>query len=143
MNRSLFVFTLLLASACKTTAPVVPATSSEAVALTYQQPVVASPAGNVKLEFSELADSRCPEGGQCFWAGEARVTLTLTETAAAPQQVRLGLNAGPRLASSLPDSLSIVLHQQPYWVRLLAVTPYPSLNGPKGPQVATVRLRPQ
>ena len=144
MSRFLYAV-LLLAGACQAPAPVVPAAAgNQAFDLYYQQPsIVASEAGSVQLEFTELADSRCPAGGQCFWAGEARVTLVLTEPDATPQTLRLGLNAGPRLASSLPDSLRIALRQQPYWVRLLAVAPYPSLKGSQGPRVATVRLRAQ
>lgn len=144
MNRLLIPMLLLLASACKTAAPAVPAASSGALALVYRQPSsIDGSAGNVQVEFSDLEDSRCPTSGQCFWAGEARITLTVTEAGAALQQVRLGLSPGPKQATSLPDSLRIVLRQQPYWVRLLTVAPYPSLNGTLGPKVATVRLRPQ
>ena len=144
MHRLLPIATLLLVGACKATTPVAPATATEVLALVYKQPLALDgSAGGSQLEFSDVEDSRCPTGAQCIWAGEARVTLTLTESSTAPQQVRLGLNPGPKGPNALPDSLSVVLHRQPYWVRLLSVTPYPSLNGTPGPKVATVRLRPQ
>lgn len=133
-------------AACKTTAPLPTATvNGQLLTLPYQQ-AVALPIGgaSASLAFTELSDSRCPSGGQCIWAGEARVALVLTAGPTAPQTLRLGLGAGPRRADSLPDSLPLTLSQRPYWLRLLAVAPYPALAGtPPGPAVVTLRLRPQ
>lgn len=64
-------------------------------------------------------DSRCPTGVQCFWAGNARVAVTLAKTGSAAQS--LGLNTGlePRIGSYLD-----------YTIELVSLAPYPSATRP-------------
>lgn len=35
--------------------------------------------GDIKIEFNDFTDSRCPEGTQCVWEGEAIVFLTISD----------------------------------------------------------------
>ena len=43
----------------------------------YKETVVLNDVPQSTLTFFEVSDSRCPEGVQCFWAGNATVDLSL------------------------------------------------------------------
>jgi hypothetical protein len=70
------------------------------------------------------------------------VTIELTDGTAAPQTARISLRYKDLPNYSL-DSAAVTLNQQAYWLRLLDVTPYPSLAGSSQPTTAKLRLRPR
>jgi hypothetical protein len=61
-----------------------------------------------------LEDSRCPQGVNCVWAGNARVTVGLSGPGGKPARVELNTNVEPRRQSYLR-----------YEVELLGLSPYP------------------
>jgi hypothetical protein len=131
--------------ACKTT--VVPATQALRIGQPFElvmQKAAAIPAGGgpITLTLTEVKDSRCPSGGQCIWAGYVAVTVQLTDAAAIPQTARISLRYKD-LPNYTLDSVAVTLNQQAYWLRLLDVTPYPSLAGSSQPTTAKLRLRPR
>ncbi|MEJ7663206.1 MAG: hypothetical protein WKG07_28530 [Hymenobacter sp.] len=66
------------------------------------------------------------------------MAVTVTFTGAGPDQTaRLGYDRSYTL-----DSVLVTLNQQAYWLRLLAVNPYPSIKNGSETRTATLRLRP-
>ncbi|TJY55173.1 hypothetical protein E4T66_21110 [Sinimarinibacterium sp. CAU 1509] len=61
-------------------------------------------------------DSRCPSGGECVWAGQARITLNAEELGAEPAA----------LAFTLHGTETAVYRE--YTVQLLQLDPYPSVQ---------------
>jgi hypothetical protein len=45
-----------------------------------------------------LQDSRCPEGANCVWAGNARVALTVRRASKDPVTIELNTNLEPKAA---------------------------------------------
>lgn len=73
------------------------------------------------------ADSRCPSGAQCIWAGDAAVVFLVGGT----QQVTLHTNDGAASAFVAGRLLTLV-----------SLSPYPSVSTPiaKNDYVATIRF---
>lgn len=69
------------------------------------------------------------------------VAIELTD-ATSTQTARISLNS-KGLTDYSVDSAAVVLNQQAYWLRLLAVDPYPSTTPGSRVQTATLRLRPR
>jgi hypothetical protein len=107
--------------------------------LTYKQPTMTATSNlyPVRLTLTEVKDSRCPEDLQCFWAGRVEVAVVLTDSDAITQTIHLGTTA----KSPATDSVEVTLNKRDYWVRLLAVSPYPSHATQNQPKVAKLRLR--
>jgi len=102
-------------------------------------------ADNVAVTMKKIADSRCPTGVYCFWAGYVQTTIEVKSAADASQIVDLCLGS---CAKGSPwhyrDSTTVLINKQPYWLCLTAVTPYPSVkNTPHQAQTAALRLVPQ
>lgn len=76
---------------------------------------------------STLADSRCPKGATCIWAGEVVVGLTVNDT-------RVELAMSPRRPGA--DSASVHGHV----FRLLEVAPYPEVGKTIEPDAYRIRL---
>lgn len=91
-------------------------------------------AADATLRFEEtLAESRCPTGAACVWAGEAVIRVTLAPDGGAPVPVELRL---PGDGSAAPrDTLGLRLE-------LLTLTPHPTQEAPRtdAPAEATIRL---
>ncbi len=88
------------------------------------------PGDTVNVQFTDVtADSRCPTGAQCVWAGEATMLLTVGYN----QQVSLTLGADATRAMAIARGARITL---------VALKPYPTLNGSpvKADYVATLRF---
>ena len=82
------------------------------------------------VRFTDVtADSRCPTGAQCVWAGEATVLLTV----GGAQQVPLTLGADASKATAIVRMVQVTL---------VALRPAPAVNAPiaKGDYVATLRF---
>lgn len=92
--------------------------------------VVQIPGDSQTLRFSDVtADSRCPTGVQCVWAGEATTVFNF----GMDENVTLVLGADPAKAR-------VISHG--YQVTLVALKPYPSSTGPifKPDYIATVQI---
>ena len=132
-----------LLAACKTaTVPAPPALGSIQPFELVKQKATTVPAngGSVSLTLTEVQDSRCPSGMQCIWAGYAAVAVQVTDATGSPQTARITL-LNNYLPTYARDSVSIVLNQKTYWLRLLEVSPYPG-TGSGQPTTAKLRLRP-
>ena len=125
--------------ACQQKDSIAPATGvGQPFEVAYQQTATlpVSSAGTILATLTQVVDSRCPANAYCIWAGNAEVAVAITDGGSAVQTVRLSLT--PRL---VPDSVTVTLHQQSYWLRLLDVKPYPGTSDQT--KTATLRLRPQ
>jgi hypothetical protein len=79
-------------------------------------------AGKLKVQFVEvMEDSRCPEGVNCIWAGNAKVKLVITSYRMGSKTVELNTNGGQK-----GDQLD------GYAINLESVTPYPKADKPIG-----------
>lgn len=105
--------------------------------MVYQQPATIVAGGSVQAMFTTINDSRCPSDVVCGVAGTLAVTVTFVG-AGPTQTARLGYDR-----SYTRDSALVTLNNQAYWLRLLAVNPYPSTKNGNLPKTATLRLRPQ
>ncbi len=71
--------------------------------------------GGMKITFeSVLEDSRCPEGVNCIWAGNARITVGLSGAGGRPTPLELNTDVEPRQQSYLD-----------YEVKLMGLSPRP------------------
>ena len=106
-----------------------------------QTVMVALPASKPQVRVTKIVDSRCPTGVQCIWAGQAAVDVALgTDTDSAHvADLYLGQGLGQGATWHNRDSAAVTLAGQPYWLHLLAVNPYPSVNS-SGKKSATFRL---
>lgn len=94
--------------------------------------------GAVTANLNKVVDSRCPLNAFCLVAGNVEVSVSLTDTGDT-QAVSLCLGCDRKVTR---DSVALVLNKQNYWLRLLAVNPYPgSSSTPAQPSTATLRLR--
>lgn len=65
--------------------------------------------GGMAIRFDDvLQDSRCPEGVACVWAGNAKVSVTVTKTGKEPARVELNTNLEPRIAKALSCTMEII-----------------------------------
>jgi hypothetical protein len=72
----------------------------------------------LRVTFSRVAeDSRCPEGVQCVWAGNAKVVLKLSKARRRASTMSLNTGLDPRQAA-----------YRGYEVRLVKLDPYPKEN---------------
>ncbi|HWS99140.1 MAG TPA: hypothetical protein VN256_02635 [Pyrinomonadaceae bacterium] len=74
----------------------------------------------LRVTLSRVAeDSRCPEGVQCIWAGNAKVVLKLSKARRRASTLSLNTGVDPRQGS-----------YRGYEVRLVKLDPYPKENRP-------------
>ena len=92
-------------------------------------------AGGLSLTWTSIADSRCPEGVTCIWAGAVKVTIDARDGGDASQ---LELTLGPRQGG---DTASTAHHE----IRLSEVSPHPRAGTeiPRSAQRATVIVTPR
>ena len=62
-----------------------------------------------------LEDSRCPEGVQCVWAGNARIALTVVKTGHTASSLELNTN----------DRFAVEAQYLEYVIKLIDLKPYP------------------
>jgi len=72
-------------------------------------------ASNLTIEVIHVADSRCPEGCECIWAGEVKVSFTVSDNWTSVD-TSLVLPSRPRLEF------------RNYRIELQTVNPYPICN---------------
>jgi len=90
----------------------------------YKETVTTNDIPRSTLTFFEISDSRCPEGVQCLWAGNATVDLALTGVTTeggVTSHVSMCLGA----CGSIEDTLDYEFTGQKYRFILKAVNPNP------------------
>jgi hypothetical protein len=130
-NRIALVLIALATSAChQTSASVDPLTTFDL----RPGEVVTVEANKLVVTFKQVSqDSRCPDGVQCVWAGDATVHLDANpgQANAASADLHTNTQGGPAQATL-----------NGYTVQLVALSPYPK-NGQQiqpGDYVATLRV---
>lgn len=87
--------------------------------------------GQLHIGFEGVtADSRCPKGAQCVWAGEATAGFSVRLGPAAPRFIELNTTAGPR------QSARVLGHE----LRLLRLDPYPIAGKVFAPETYSATL---
>ena len=78
-----------------------------------------------------VSDSRCPIGVTCVWEGDAVVELTIRDSAATRATIRL--HAHPQATQEAKHGAFVL--------RLLALEPHPTADGPPKPDTYRLRLQ--
>lgn len=121
-------------AACSTAGPTATAVLVIGEALTLRVGETAQARdGGLRLGFNGVtADSRCPKGEQCVWAGDATARVWLQQGAGAKEAGELHTSAGAAQSARLLG----------YEVRLLRLDPYPITGKPiaQADYIATLLL---
>ena len=89
------------------------------------------PAQNLKITFERVVeDSRCPSDVECFWAGQATVTIRLDKTERKSKTAKKLATTNLTVQGSKLSAENSVRKIGSYWIKLLQVAPE------KGPQAA-------
>lgn len=102
------------------------------------------PTDSLNVVVESITDNRCPEGAQCIWAGNAEVSLSLSDEVDT-QSLTLCLGdcrSGENPGFIEQDTTSVTVGEQMYEVILKAVVPYPSINGSTENQEAVLEINP-
>lgn len=94
----------------------------------YKETVSINGVPPATLTFFDVTDSRCPEGGQCIWAGNAEVDLVLdgvTTEGKILKHVKMCLG---ECSNFKQDTLDQVFAGEQYQFILKSVTPYPKID---------------
>lgn len=91
------------------------------------------------ITLARLDDSRCPEGVQCVWAGNASVTIQLTGTDGMSGRAELCIGDCP-VHSNASETASIKLGSHNYLVKLKDVKPYPKTGEQKSQKIAVLTI---
>lgn len=75
----------------------------QVISLAYHQPVTSAD-GVLKLEVTDVTDSRCPVNTRCVWAGQATVSVNVSMSGKAEEKLVIGTSAPP--AMNLPGDAS-------------------------------------
>lgn len=76
----------------------------------------------LRLRFTEvLEDSRCPTQVECFWTGQARIALAVTQGGSAPSTVEFNTNPAPGQNRQTADVSG-------YTIELQSLDPYPQTS---------------
>ena len=98
--------------------------------------------GQLKVLVESISDSRCPEGTQCIWAGNAEVKLSLShEGDTQPLTLCIGdCRSGDRTGFIEQDTTSVMVGGQSFQVILKNVVPHPNLDNPPTQQEAVLEI---
>jgi hypothetical protein len=108
---------LALAFACKSGDTIRTMQLGEAISLKINESAKLA-TNDLLVTFKAVtSDSRCPQGAQCVWAGEADVVLTV-KAGENSQDITVKVGAGADNKAALA----------PYMLRILKLDPYPVLN---------------
>jgi hypothetical protein len=122
MTSTIFSLLLLFTAAA---APPQPATAPKEAALNAEFEVrvgrqVTIRSEGLRIDFNAVVeDSRCPQGVQCVWAGNAKVLLRLSKAGRRAASMRLNTGMDPRQAD-----------YRGYEVKLVGLEPYPQKDVP-------------
>ena len=79
--------------------------------------------GSIQFNMKAVSDSRCPVDVQCFWAGNAKVSLTISEGTGEEELSFCIGQCDTRFQKA--DTLQIRYKDKPYQLILTDVKPYP------------------
>jgi hypothetical protein len=84
------------------------------------------------IKFIEVVeDSRCPIGVDCFWAGNAKIRVSVAKGKAAPRVIELNTGMEPQTALAYG-----------YELKLTELDPYPVQDKPKTePSIAKISVK--
>ena len=123
MRNALMVFGVAVFVLGFSTNPVSPKLGEQFDLKLGQQVTVQNEGLTIKFKTVDN-DSRCSEGAECVWVGNARVTIVVSQT-----DITLNTNSGPKQAT-----------YSNYTLRLITLSPYPKLNQPINPQDYVAKL---
>ena len=128
---TLLLATSLLLISCKTGS-----ITAQAVEKTirYHETVSLAENNPATLTFAEIADSRCPEGANCVWAGDALVDLEIKPAATTePQRIQMCLGdcrtLYPKNGFREADTTMVNVDNTRYRLILTEIVPYPRISG--------------
>jgi hypothetical protein len=134
---SALVFALLPATPASADADATPVTATSEIQVPYGQ-MASADAGALQLTFVSVdEDSRCPREVMCVWQGRAVIRVRAEVNDADQGEVALTTTVVPGNGPSTADATI-----GPYTLRLVEMTPYPSVSQQPGKDeyVATVRV---
>lgn len=101
-----------------------------------------SRADGLNVVVESIADSRCPEGVQCIWAGNAQVTLSLSSGSdTQPLTLCIGdCRSDDRVGFIEQDTASVTVGAQAFQVILKDVVPHTSNTTTVGQQEAVLEI---
>jgi hypothetical protein len=121
---------LVLTCACKSGDTIKTMQLGEAISLKINESAELA-TNDLLVTFKAVtSDSRCPQGAQCVWAGEADVVLT----------VKMGENSQDltvKVGAGADNKVALA----PYVIRILELAPYPVLNQPIQASDRVIELR--
>ena len=140
--------TILLSIICILTLACQSASVDKNGVIKYKETVSLTDVPKATLTFFEVSDSRCPQGVQCFWAGNATVDLALDGVGTdgkITNHVKMCLGDCHTLYKSSPfrevDSLDQEFAGQKYRFILEAVNPAPKVDSTKKKGDYSITLR--
>ncbi len=90
------------------------------------------------IQLLNISDSRCPSNVVCVWAGNANISLNITNTKET-KDVQLCIGDCARFGG-LPNEIEIIFGNANYVIIFEALTPYPSDLSSEPRQSATLKL---
>ncbi len=123
MRNALVIFWVAVFAFGFSTSPVDPKLGEQFDLKLGQQATVQDEGLTIKFKTVDN-DSRCPEGAECVWPGNAKVTIVVSQT-----DITLNTNSGPKQAT-----------YSNYTLRLITLSPYPKLNQKINPQDYIAKL---
>jgi hypothetical protein len=94
----------------------------------YKETVQISDVPRATLTFFEVEDSRCPEGVQCIWAGEASIDLALEGVSTEGKMTRHVKMCFGTCSNFQADTLDQEFAGEKYQFILKSVTPTPKAD---------------
>ena len=108
---------IALVFACKSEGTIKTMQIGEAISLKINESAKLA-TNDLSVTFKAVtSDSRCPQGAQCVWAGEADVVLTV-KAGENSQDITVKVGAGAANKATV----------EPYVISILKLDPYPVLN---------------
>ncbi|MEO6687306.1 MAG: hypothetical protein ABIN24_15145 [Dyadobacter sp.] len=94
----------------------------------YKETVSINGVPPATLTFFDVTDSRCPEGGQCIWAGNAEVDLVLDGVTTEGKNLKHVKMCLGECSNFKQDTLDQDFAGEHYTFILKSVTPYPKVD---------------
>lgn len=109
----------------------------------YKETVIINEVPRTTIQFFDVSDSRCPEGGECIWAGNATIDLALsgvTTEGGLTSHVKMCLGACDK-QFKIADTLDYEFTGEQYRFILTAVNPYPQSESSNAKEDYSIALQ--
>jgi hypothetical protein len=138
--KKLFFISLLTVSllACKSTS-----VDNKTDEIMFKETVVINQVPRSSVQFFDVSDSRCPEGGECIWAGNATIDLAIsgvTTEGGKTSHVKMCLGQCDK-QFKVADTLDYDFTGQKYRFILSAVNPYPQAEKSTAKEAYSIALK--